>query len=77
MLILAQADTARSVGFLVGYFVGQFIGVLIMAVIVSTIFHVIALITKKASIRFSKVFLFAFGIILVLAVLGQIIPPRI
>ena len=74
MFILAQADTARSVGALVGYFVGQFIGILIMAVIVSAIFHVIALITKKASIRFGRVFPFAFVIILVLGVLGQILP---
>ena len=70
MFILAQANTAETTGFLVGYYVGQFIGVLLLAVIISALFHVIALVTKNASLRFGKVFPFAFGILLIIAVIN-------
>jgi len=72
MFILAQADAVDTTSYLIAYYVGQFIGVLLMAVIISAIFHVIALITKNVSLRFNRVFPFAFGIIFVVLVINKL-----
>ena len=71
MFLFAQ-ENPHDISSLVGYYVGQFIGILLIAAIVSGIFHLVSKFGNNKSLTFSKVFPFAFGVILVVVVINKL-----